>query len=172
MTKGPSLRRGRLLRLALGVSLAVNVMILGALGGAMWRHGGAGPRGDGDLPGLRSYASPYVQALPPEARRSLHETMRASGKAHHPDRAKRRGLYERMLKTGRAGPDDTDAAAAVWAAEGEAAGAVQEVAHSAWWAQVIAMDAASRAAYADKLQERLETGRQRKNDKREGSPER
>ena len=172
MTKGPSLRRGRLLQLALGVSLAVNVMILGALGGAMWRHGGAGPRGDGDLPGLRSYASPYVQALPPEARRSLHETMRASGKAHHLDRAKRRGLYERMLTTLRADPFDTEAAAAVLAAQGEAAATVQEVAHSAWLAQISAMDAASRVAYADKLQERFETGRQRKKDKREGSPER
>ena len=37
MTKGPSPRRGRLLQMALGVSLAVNVVILGALGGGMWR---------------------------------------------------------------------------------------------------------------------------------------
>ena len=43
MTQDPTPRRKRLMRVALGLSLALNVMILGALGGAMWRHGGPGP---------------------------------------------------------------------------------------------------------------------------------
>ena len=101
------------MRVALGLSLALNVMILGALGGAMWRHGGPGPHGGGDLPGLRSYASPYVQALPPEARRGLHGKMRTSGKAHHLDREARRALYDEMLAALRAEPFQADVAAAV-----------------------------------------------------------
>lgn len=172
MTQVPKPRRKRLMRLALGLSLALNVMILGALGGAMWRHGGPGPRGDGDLPGLRSYASPYVQALPPEARRDLHEKMRASSKAHHLDRSARRALYEEMLSALRADPFEPDGAAAVLAAQGEAAAGVQSVAHGAWLAEVSAMDAAARKAYADKLQERLEAGHARKRAKRGSKPER
>lgn len=172
MTQVPTPRRKRLMRLALGLSLALNVMILGALGGAMWRHGGPGPRGDGDLPGLRSYASPYVQALPPEARRDLHGKMRSSGKAHHLDRAARRALYDEMLAALRAEPFQADVAAAVLAAQGEAAASVLTVAHNAWLAEVSAMDTAARKAYADKLQERLQAGHARKKDKRESKAER
>ena len=69
MTQVPTPRRRRLTRLALGLSLALNVMILGALGGAMWRHGGPGPRGDGDLPLLR--------ILPCRSRRASGGTARA-----------------------------------------------------------------------------------------------
>ena len=166
MTQDPTPRRKRLMRVALGLSLALNVMILGALGGAMWRHGGR------DLPGLRSYASPYVQALPPEARRGLHGKMRTSGKAHHLDREARRALYDEMLAALRAEPFQADVAAAVLAAQGEAAAGVQQVAHDAWLAEVSAMDAAARQDYADKLQQRLEAGPPRKKGKRDGRPER
>ncbi|MFG6558200.1 periplasmic heavy metal sensor [Sulfitobacter sp. 1A15258] len=172
MTQDPTTRRRRLMRLALGLSLALNVMILGALGGAMWRHGGPGPRGAGDLPGLRSYASPYVQTLPPETRHELHSKMRASGKAHHLDREARRALYDEMLAALRAEPFQADVAAAVLAAQGEAAAGVQQVAHDAWLAEVSAMDAAARQDYADKLQQRLEAGPPRKKGKRDGRPER
>ena len=172
MTQDPTPRRKRLMRVALGLSLALNVMILGALGGAMWRHGGPGPHGGGDLPGLRSYASPYVQALPPEARRGLHGKMQASGKVHHLDREARRALYDEMLTALRAEPFQADVAAAVLAAQGEAAAGVQQVAHDAWLAEVSAMDAAARQDYADKLQQRLEAGPPRKKGKRDGRPER
>ena len=63
MTQVPTPRRRRLTRLALGLSLALNVMILGALGGAMWRHGGPGPRGDGHLPSGRARLDDLDQVL-------------------------------------------------------------------------------------------------------------
>jgi uncharacterized membrane protein len=113
-----------------------------------------------------------VQALPPEARRGLHGKMRASGKAHHLDRDARRALYDEILAALRAEPFEADVAAAVLAAQGDAAASVQQVAHEAWLAEVSAMDTAARKDYADKLQERLEAGPPRKKAKRENKPER
>ncbi|MEP3687757.1 MULTISPECIES: periplasmic heavy metal sensor [Sulfitobacter] len=169
MTQNPTPRRVRMMRWALGLSLALNVMIIGAVGGALWRHGGPDNK---SLPGLRSYASPYVQALPPDARRDLHNEMRKGGKAHHLDRAARGALYEQMLAALRADPFEPEAAAAILTAQGDAAASVQGAAHSAWLAQVSAMAPETRQIYADKLQERLEAWSRGKQRSRSAKPER
>ena len=162
MIRSETPRNKRILRWALGLSLALNLLILGAVGGALWRHGGPGQGPQGGLPGLQSYASPYVRALPPETRRELHEQMRTNGQAHHLDREARRGHYAQMLATLRAEPFDPDAAQMVLATQSEAVASVQKAAHAAWLAQVGAMTPEDRQQYADALEGHLKAhGRER-----------
>lgn len=62
----PTKRSSRWLKLALILSLAVNVLVFGAIAGAWWR-GGAGPwggRGAGNIVG-------YMASLPPDRRAEL-----------------------------------------------------------------------------------------------------
>ena len=62
---------------ALGISLALNLLVAGAIGGAIFRHMGEGPdtRQRGGQ-GAHSYGAPYVQALPRAQRRALREEIR------------------------------------------------------------------------------------------------
>lgn len=155
---------GRTLRWALGLSLALNLLVIGAIGGAGWRHAQGGPMGS-NAPGLRSYASPYVQALPKSDRRALHTGMRNGDNAKHLSRDARRALYARMLTALRADPFDAAEAQAVLTAQSQAVMTVQADAHAAWLVQVGAMNAAARADYADALEARLSRGK-RHGDKR------
>ncbi|WP_343035706.1 periplasmic heavy metal sensor [Sulfitobacter maritimus] len=154
MTPSETPRNRRILRWALGLSLALNLLVLSAIGGALWRHGGPG-QGRDTLPRLRSYASPYVQALPQERRRALHREMHAGRQGPHLDRQARRAHYEQMLATLRAEPFDPAAAQAVLTTQSEAVASVQAAAHAAWLAEVRAMSAEERSAYADALEDQL-----------------
>ncbi|MEX3314831.1 periplasmic heavy metal sensor [Sulfitobacter sp. PS-8MA] len=154
MTSSKTPRNRRLLRWALGLSLALNLLVLSAIGGALWRHRGMGPGRD-HLPGLRSYATPYVQALPQERRRALHRDMHAGQQAPHLNRQARRAHYAQMLAALRAEPFDPAAAQAVLTRQSDAVASVQTAAHAAWLAQVGAMSTAERSAYADALETQL-----------------
>jgi uncharacterized membrane protein len=153
VTRNETPRQRRILRWALGLSLALNLLVLSAIGGALWRHGGPGQRDN--LPGLRSYATPYVQALPQDVRRDLHREMRAGRQGPHLDREARRAHYEQMLAALRAEPFDPAAAQAVLTTQSDAVASVQAAAHAAWLAQVDAMSAEERGAYADALETHL-----------------
>ena len=151
-------RRGRrLLPWLLGVSLALNLLVIGAFAGAAYRHAG-GPGARGEPPGVRGYGSPYVQALPREARRELGRALRGGSEGKAMSRAARRALYDEMLVALRRDPFDPAAAEAVLQAQRTAVDGVQRRAHSAWLAEIAGMDAAARADYADTLEEVLERG--------------
>lgn len=153
MQDQPRGRRQRLMKAVLVLSLALNLLVLGAIGGALWRHGGFGPPGKDGRPGARSYAAPYMQALPPEQRRELHRQMRAERPRQSAE--DRQAAYRQMLEALRAEPFDRAAAEAVLAAQGRAAQQGLETSHALWLAQVAKMDAPARRAYADALAARL-----------------
>jgi len=156
VTRSETPRYRRILRWALGLSLALNLLILGAVGGALWRHGGPGQGPRGGMPGLHSYASPYVRALPAEARQDLHREMRAGMQAQNASREARRAQYDEMLASLRAEPFDPAKAKAVLAEQGAAVATVQEAAHAAWLAQVASMSPEARGKYADALESQLQ----------------
>ncbi len=157
-------RRKRMMRWALALSLGVNLLFVSLFAGAAYRNAGAPGMRGGEGPGMRSYATPYVQALPRETRRALHHSLRSGdGKAKPLSRGARRALYQEMLKVLRADAFDPNAAEKVLSAQRDAILGVQSAAQSAWLVEVAKMTADERAEYADQLEKTLKRGpRQRK----------
>ena len=151
---------GRGLKWALGLSLALNLVIVGFLAGAVLRHAGDDRKDRG--PTLQSYGAPFVRALPRDAKHKL----RAALRKELPSRQDRRRLYEKLLETLRADDFDAEAARDVFATQTDAAQSVQERAQNAWIALVSDMTVAERAAVADRLEETLK----RRGKKRERRP--
>jgi uncharacterized membrane protein len=125
----------------LGLSLALNLAVLAAVGGAAWRHSGeerAGPRASkgGTL---------YIQALPPETRRAIREQMR-SGPRPEQDAAD-------MLAVLRQDPFDPAAAARVLDAQRDNGLQRRAAISEAWLSEITAMSAQERGAYADRMEQ-------------------
>ena len=154
-------RSGRWLRWAFGLSLAVNLLVRGAVSGAAYRHAvGPGAHG-GAGPGARSYGTPYVQALPRSERREIFRALRGSDEGKVMSRTARRALFDRMLTALRADPFDADTVTSILAEQRAASQGVQRIAENAWFERVRLMDARARAAYADRLEDVLRRGSKR-----------
>lgn len=147
-TKPPS-RRWRWL---LGLSLALNLLFVGLVAGAILRggpHGGGKPGAE-----LRSFGAPYLRELPKAERRALFRALREGG--HLPDRAARRAAYDTMVAALRAQPFDPAQAATVLRAYAGTLTQAQGAAQEEWLRHVSAMSDADRAAYADRLDARMQ----------------
>ncbi|MGJ8615458.1 MAG: periplasmic heavy metal sensor [Sulfitobacter sp.] len=155
-------RRRVNLRWVLAASLGLNLLFVGVFVGAAYRQaGGPGSHGDGAQM-TRGYATPYVQALPRETRRALHQTLRNGDQAGaRLSRKARRALYAQMIATLRATPFDPTAATDVLSAQRDAVLGVQSLAQSMWLKEVTDMTPDERAAYADKLEKILKRGPRR-----------
>ncbi len=155
MDTEPRPRTPRRFKVALGLSLALNLLFVGLIAGAVWRnHGGGDMRPGG--PRLQSYAAPYVHALPRAERRALNRSIRAA----HPrlGRAARRAVYAQMLTALRAEPFDAAAIQQVLDDQRSAILGVQQAAQTKWMAAIVNMSQAERLAYADRLQQQIEKG--------------
>ena len=148
-------RTARAVKILLGLSLALNLLVLGLVAGTAWRQG-HGPRDRG----AHAYAAPYVMALPRETRRALMRDLRSD----HPrlDRAARRDSYAAMVAALRAEPFDPATLESVLRDQRDTAIAVQQDAQARWLGIVSRMDAAGRAAYATRLEEVLARGPNRR----------
>lgn len=141
--------KGRWLRIALVLSLALNLAVVAAVVGAAWRFKGvegAGPRqgGGGVL---------YLRALPEEDRRVLREALRATPRVAP--------VAARMVEVLRAEPFDASAAAGLLETERAAGLQRQDIAADVWLERVTRMSTQERAAYADRLQALLERRKDR-----------
>lgn len=139
-------------KVVLAASLAVNLAIVGLVAGFVLRGGVpmAGP-----LPGM-GYATPYMIALPKDARRQVFRAVRDDESL--PNRRERRDDYEDMTRAIRATPFDAAAVNAVLDRQVDAQARVQAAARSAWVQTVSGMSGAARAAYADEIAEMLRRG--------------
>jgi len=147
-------KSGRRLRWALGVSLALNLLVVAALVGAAMR-GGGGP-GKPDRGGVHSRnAAPYLQALLPQDRAQLRQSLRTDRKA---DRRQRRAQYRAVVTLLQAETLDTEALRAALAVQTDAMTNRFVTVQAAWLDRVQAMDGAERAAYAARLEEILRRG--------------
>lgn len=142
----PKRRSGRGLRIALAVSVALNLLVLGLIGGAVM---GAGGREDG--PGLRALGlGPFVLGLEREDRQRLRARLDDESL-----RAERRALGQSLQAVQgalRMEPFDRALAQAALGQARAATGALQAAGHGALLDQLEAMDATSRAALADRLE--------------------
>ncbi|WP_299654465.1 periplasmic heavy metal sensor [uncultured Tateyamaria sp.] len=138
-------------KILLGLSLAVNLAIVGLVGGVAWRGGPLGGKG----PGM-GYAMPYVLALPHDDRRAVFGAVRDN--ADLPGRGARRAAYRDMIALLQAGAFDRVAVSAVLERQARDVGQVQMVAQTAWLDRIAAMTEGERSAYAERLTEVVSRG--------------
>ena len=153
----PGRRSGRGLRWALGLSLALNLIVLGFIGGAAWRLAGPDAPDRHGRHAVASYGAAFVRALPPRAQRQLHRSLRRDP-GTLPGRAERRALYEELVAVLRADTFDRAAVEAIFARQAEMAQRVQSRGQAGWLEIVSGMDAEGRAQVADRLEEGLKRG--------------
>lgn len=156
---------GRGVRIALLVSLALNLLVVGAMAGAFLRKGGPEARMDRG-PGASSYGMPYMRALSKDDRRLVGESIRARGLDRKEQRAVRRALFAEGLSALRADPFQPEALRAALEKQVAAATKGLQVSQEAWFDHVVAMTPQARAAYADRLEEGLNRRRKGKRDNR------
>jgi len=149
----PRARPSRKLRWALGLSLAMNLVVLGLIIGASYRFKDADMRFRG--PQTHSYATAYVRALPASERRAFRRSLHGVG-GGLPGPAQRRAHFEKVLNALRAENFDAQQVQGVLDTQAEAALGIQKAAQRVWLGKVRDMTVSDRAAYADRLEEILE----------------
>jgi uncharacterized membrane protein len=141
------------LKLALALSLAMNLLVLGAVGGVVLHRGEAG-RG---LPGLPGLHDPglfgYVAMLPREARAALREEGRAlRAEVGVQDRRAEIRARNAALAAQIAAPDlDPDALRAAFEDLAEARGEAEAALRAALIQRILALPADERAHYAERI---------------------
>lgn len=156
MTQTEEKKQRRPLRGLLVASLAVNLAVVGIVGGALIAHhrfdGKDGPRGS------ERYATPYVKALSHEDRRavgrSIWRSYRDGGVGVRGDKA----LYRETVALLRAETFDVQALDTALHEIDVAAEGRRELAREKLVAHIAAMTQQERAAYADRLEDVLSRG--------------
>ncbi|QYX57921.1 periplasmic heavy metal sensor [Roseovarius sp. SCSIO 43702] len=98
-------RTKRWLGVLLTASLALNLAVAGAIGGALWMRGGAG----GGHGGKAVAGGPLTRALEPEDRREIARALRAERRAAGATRAARTESFDAVMAAVRQVPFDADA---------------------------------------------------------------
>lgn len=137
------------LRIVLGVSLALNFLVLGLAGGAMLRFGGP----DGMRPPPRSIGAILFRELPRADRRALW----SGSKNIHADRYARQKADALVLGAAlRVSPFDEAAVATLLGEHAMRRAGLYGSLQQAWLTRVSAMSEAERGAYADRLETALD----------------
>lgn len=148
------------IKIALGLSLAVNLGVAGLVGGIALRGGPLGGKG----PGM-GYAMPYVIALPHEDRKIVFGAVR--GDPDLPGRGARRAAYRDMVALLEADTFDRSAIEAVLQRQSRGVAQVQSVAQAAWLDVVEQMPEDARKVYAQRVAELASRGGRGKPKKQE-----
>ncbi|MEP4197468.1 MAG: periplasmic heavy metal sensor [Aliishimia sp.] len=140
----------------LALSLAVNFLVIGAVGGALMRHGGPdGARGPKNGAGGRADLGGFVliRALDREDRHDLLQGLRDKVAS---DRETGRDQMAQLLQVLRMSPLDVETLESLMEAQQEVGHRRQDAMAQAWQAQVLDMTDEKRVAYADKLESLLQ----------------
>ena len=136
------------IRILLGVSLALNLLVLGLVGGAMLRFGGP----EGMRPPPRTVGAALFRELPREDRNAL---LTRSNGTHDDRRARQKADALAVSAAMRATPFDTEALEAILDAQAMHRAGFQKSVQQAWLTRVANMNDAQRFAYADRLEHAL-----------------
>ncbi|NRB03302.1 MAG: periplasmic heavy metal sensor [Rhodobacteraceae bacterium] len=145
-------------KIVLGVSLALNLLIIGAIGGVVVRGGPAERQGIAMNTGV-----PYLIALPREDRIRVIRGARQADAV--PNRRERKASYREMLEILRNDPFDETRATALLERHGQTALSTQKALQAAWLERIGDMSASERAIYAERLEEVLRRGGKRQGKK-------
>ena len=157
----PVQREKRWPKVALAVSLAFNLLIVGFLAGAIARKSGDVEQ-QARVPALAAFGAPYMMALPRQDRRAVLREMRAGLEGDVPDRQERREMFESVLSVLRSVPFDLKALQEAVSRQADTTIRVQRSAQQAWLNVVANMSDAERAAYAAAVEEMLRRAPRRK----------
>lgn len=141
----PKPRTPRWMRIFLALSLALNLMVIGLVGGAMMRFGGS----DGMRPPPRSIGTVLYRALPGEQRRALWSTSRQVRGDHL---QQRRGQIQAVSAAIRATPFDADTIREILDGHRSGLDRARQSLQQAWLAQIEQMSDEDRQAYAERLE--------------------
>ncbi|TMV08011.1 periplasmic heavy metal sensor [Ruegeria sediminis] len=149
----------RWLPILLGLSLALNLLVVGVvLGTAMRFRGGEGMRH------APSFGPVLYRALPEEDRKALRGQLRRD---HEASSHERREDFEALADALRAVPFDPDAVQVLIGAQAAHRAETHMALNRAWLERVSAMSDAQRAAYAERVEEAVERGKRYKGYKRD-----
>jgi uncharacterized membrane protein len=146
------------LRIVLFASLATNLLIVGAVIGAVVMHGG--PRVGDHLAGVRDLGpAPFVQAFEPEMRRALVADLRREAGPLRQNRNDLRQRFEALLAALRAETFDRPAVERLIAEQRTLAVTRQEIGQSVLLDALESMPRSARLDYADRLDRSLRRDR-------------
>lgn len=146
-------KTGKGLRIALIVSLALNLLVVGVVGGAMlsgdrWHHRGP--------PRVEAIGGPLTRALAPEDRRVLAREMRAAHRDRNWSRDRLREEFTGLVADLKATPFDPQAVEARLTRIQQAFRERIDSGQALLVARLAGMDDAERAAYAERFQEEMQ----------------
>lgn len=146
---------GRGVRIALALSLAVNLLIVGLVAGAMLSGGPPG-RTDRAAEGSEPRGGPYLNALSEEDKRATRRALRQKSRDLRPSRADEREQAQAFLAALRADPFDPKGFQTVFQAQQDRALKRLGVAQSVLLGRIGEMSVEERNAYADRIEKLLE----------------
>ncbi len=144
----------RSMRYLLIGSLALNLLVLGIIGGAVIR----GPGGFGGPRGVDLALGPIVEALAPEDRQAIRTQLRANDMLRQHPRQIREALATALQAALRAEPYDPAAIEAALSIQQNRLVAVQTAGQQVLVARIGLMTPQARLAFADRLQEAIGRG--------------
>ena len=156
-------RSGRGVKIALAVSLALNLAVVGLVGGAVVGARNNNAEGQEGAPALRTLGlGPFALALSRDDRQELRGRVEEHGE---PLREERRAIGRALREVQAAllsEPFDRDAAEAAFAASRDRVIGLQEVGHTALLDQIESMSAQERADLAESLNRLMRRSRPRR----------
>lgn len=154
----PPSSSGKGLRIALGISVALNLLIAGLVAGALLREGDPRARMVRDLD-----FGPFTEALSPRDREALRRSFVERAPGMRDMRREMRSDLETFLTVLRSEPFDPAALEAVMDNQAGRMSRRIELGRELLLERLAAMPAAERAAFADRLEKRLRKGGGRPN---------
>jgi hypothetical protein len=154
-TSKQTLPRG--FKILFGLSLAVNLAVVGLIAGAALRKGAHGMARAG---GPSAYARPYIQALPHDDRRAIFEAVRSD--KNGAGRGGRRAHYQQVLTELRAEVFVRSQIEAALKQQTEKALSGQNGVQTQWLNRIEKMNLQERRDYADAVEDVLKRGPKRK----------
>ncbi|PSL19656.1 periplasmic heavy metal sensor [Shimia abyssi] len=160
-TQKPKMRLG--LRLLLIGSLAINLVVVGIVGGAVIGH----LKDDGKKRPHDRFGSPYVRALSFEDKRKVGRSIREAYRSAEIDRAAEGRSYARVVDLLRSSPLDQDALQNEVKRQEAHGHERRDVAQRIWIERVVNMTDTERLEYADRLEDTLKRGGRKDKEKRD-----
>lgn len=159
----PPARSGRGLRIALGVSVALNLLVAGLVAGALLRDGDPRARMVRDLD-----FGPFTEALSPKDREALRRDFLTRAPEMRDVRRQMRADLGAFLQILRSDPLDAEALAGVLANQRERLSRRVDLGQDLLLERLAGMTRDERLAFADRLERRLRRGGEKGEGREEG----
>ena len=149
-TRAPTTRTSRWVKIALALSVALNLAVIGVIAGATLRASGdegSSRRGVRDV-----NFGPFTEALTREQRRNMLGRLGGKGSELREMRAQMRGDLDDVVATLRAEPFDPAAVEAAFARQGARLSARADAGRGALVGLILEMSKTDRAAFVERLE--------------------